>query len=54
MIRWIKNIWNNFFWNWHSTHSYGGTAWKSFNTKNFILFVLFLIYGLAIIYLFLK
>jgi len=54
MFRWIRGMWIGFFWDWHSTHTYGGTGWKSFNTKNFILFILFLTYGLAILYLYLQ
>lgn len=50
IIRWLKD----FFWDYHITHTYGGTTWKSFNIKKFVLFILFLIYGFTIIYLYIK
>lgn len=51
--QWLIDCYNELFWNWNSSDSYGG-GWESFNIKNFILFILFLIYGISIIYLYIK
>ena len=52
--QWLIDSYNELFWEWNSSDLYGGDDWKSFNIKNFILFILFLIYGISILYLYIK